>query len=552
MEWLHAEDTWHQRLLERHAQEFSTLHEISQALCATHDLESLLRLAIKRVVVLLAAEAATVLLFDEETDELYCQTTNDRQRGEEQCAAQGRFPVTQGIAGWVLRNATSVLVPDAPQDPRFHPHVDTRIGVLPRAYLCVPLKTGRRKIGVLTVASTSYDSFSLDDLSLVEAFAHQLTVAIENVHLRCELRQADTQVFATQRSCQANHTPVRRFATLVGESPSMQEVYRLVERVLETTTTVLITGESGTGKELIARGIHEHGLRAQGPFVAINCAAIPDTLLEAELFGYERGAFTDAVQRKIGRFELAAGGTLFLDEVSEMSTALQAKLLRVLQEKQFDRLGGTTSLSADVRIIAATNRALPRLIAEGKFREDLFYRLNVYPIPLPPLRERQGDILLLAQHLLQRSSQALNKPIVGFSREASTLLCRYQWPGNIRELENTVERAALLCQRSLITVDDLPPLRQNQSCSPLQSLAPQLPQGKMTFAELEKRCVEQALEQANYNCVQASRLLGLSRTQLRTRMKNYGLERQKAAWRYNEVLLKPSFGTEERQTGVVQ
>jgi transcriptional regulator with PAS, ATPase and Fis domain len=303
----------------------------------------------------------------------------------------------------------------------------------------------------------------------------------------------------------------------------MQEVYRLVDRILPTTTTVLITGESGTGKELIARAIHAHGARAQGPFIAVNCAAIPESLLEAELFGYERGAFTGAVQRKPGRFELAAGGSLFLDEIGEMNPALQAKLLRVMQDKRFERLGGTATLATDARIIAATNRDLPQLLAEGKFRADLFYRLNVYPIPLPPLRERQEDILPLAEHFLRRYSRELRKEGLSWSREASALLLRYAWPGNVRELENVVERAVLLCQGHVVTARELSLCLQERPPGQGVSSAAFGAQG-MTLAELEKGCILQALEQTHYNRVQASKLLGVSRTQLRTRLKKHGLE----------------------------
>jgi two-component system NtrC family response regulator len=336
------------------------------------------------------------------------------------------------------------------------------------------------------------------------------------------MEQRETDLAGHQAKYQP--APLTRFGPLIGESPAMREVYRLAEHVLSTATTVLLTGESGTGKELVARVIHSAGARSKGPFVAINCAAIPETLLEAELFGYEKGAFTGAVQRKPGRFELAGGGTLFLDEIGETSPALQAKLLRVLQEKQFERLGGTATQVTDSRIIAATNRELRSLITEGRFREDLFYRLNVYPIPLPPLRERPEDVLPLALHFLKKSNGALGKEVSGFSPEVQALLCGYHWPGNIRELENIIERAVILCQGSRVSVHDLPLcIRQQPSKLSVSGAVVKFPLRCMTLAELEKQCIVQALQQANYNRLQASKLLGLSRTQLRTRMKNHGL-----------------------------
>ena len=316
-----------------------------------------------------------------------------------------------------------------------------------------------------------------------------------------------------------------RFETLIGESPGMQEVYRLIERILNTAVTVLITGESGTGKELVARVIHSKGPRAKGPFIAINCAAIPETLLEAELFGYEKGAFTGATQRKPGRFELASGGTLFLDEIGEMSLGLQAKLLRVLQEQRFERLGGTATLATDARIIAATNRDPTRLIADGRVREDLFYRLNVYPIHVPPLRERKEDLLPLALHFLRKHGRGLQKEVVGLSKEAGKMLSRYHWPGNVRELENAMERAVIVCRGATVTAQDLPvSLKEQLPGQTLRTAVFTLPPEGIDLAELEKQLIYQALQQVNFNKSKASKLLGLSRTQLRTRMKHYGLK----------------------------
>jgi two-component system, NtrC family, response regulator AtoC len=297
-----------------------------------------------------------------------------------------------------------------------------------------------------------------------------------------------------------------------------------VNLVLNTQATVLLTGESGTGKDLIARALHYQGPRAKGPFIAINCAAIPEMLLEAELFGYERGAFTGATQRKPGRFELAAGGTLFLDEIGDMSLILQAKLLRVLQDKKFERVGGTETLTTDARIVASTNQDLERLMAEGRFRSDLYYRLNVYPISLPPLREHLEDLRSLTMYFLKRYSQELRKEVLGISKDAMGLLERYTWPGNVRELENVIERAVILCQGTVVTAQELPSLREQNRAPVLSGDAFQLPPGGIILAELEKELIRQALERTHQNKSHAAQLLGLSRTQLRTRMRHYGLE----------------------------
>jgi two-component system, NtrC family, response regulator AtoC len=294
--------------------------------------------------------------------------------------------------------------------------------------------------------------------------------------------------------------------------------------VLNTPATVLLMGESGTGKELIARVVHYQGPQAKGPFIAVNCAAIPETLLEAELFGYERGAFTGATQRKPGRFELAAGGTLFLDEIADMSAVLQAKLLRVLQQREFERVGGTETLKTDARIVAATNQNLDQLMAEGKFRPDLYYRLNVYPISLPPLRERQEDLGPLTMFFLKRYSQELKKEVQGISKEAMGLLERYTWPGNVRELENVIERAVILCRGTVVTPQELPSLREHLRAPVLSGDTFRLPAGGIVLSELEKELIRQALEQTHQNKSHAAKKLGLSRTQLRTRMRQYGLE----------------------------
>jgi two-component system, NtrC family, response regulator AtoC len=359
---------------------------------------------------------------------------------------------------------------------------------------------------------------------LLEAFGNQLALAIENARLIQELQAAQERLSEENRYWREAMAPTVQFETLVGESRRMQDVYRLVQRVLNTTATVLLTGESGTGKDLIARVLHYQGPRAKGPFIAVNCAAIPETLLEAELFGYERGAFTGATQRKPGRFELAAGGTLFLNEIGDMSTVLQAKLLQVLQDKQFERLGGTETITTDARIVAATNQDLERLITEGRFRRDLFYRLNVYPIPLPPLRERQEDLGPLTMFFLNRFSQILRKEVLGISKEAMGLLERYSWPGNVRELENVLERAVILAQGTVVTAQDVPALREHLKAPVPSGDAFRLPSGGIILAEMEKSLIQQALEHSHQNKSRAAILLGLSRTQLRTRMRHYGLE----------------------------
>jgi DNA-binding NtrC family response regulator len=317
------------------------------------------------------------------------------------------------------------------------------------------------------------------------------------------------------------------FGQMIGRSPLLREALTRATQVARTGTTVLLTGESGTGKELVARAIHYASSRANGPFVAVNCAALPDTLLESELFGHERGAFTGADRQKPGRFELATHGTLFLDEIGELSAAVQVKLLRVLQEREFQRLGGTATLKADVRLIAATNRDLMAEMAAGRFRSDLFYRLGVFNVHLPPLRERDDDVLLLADAFVRTLAVKMGKGDVTLSRDARELLRRHPWPGNVRELQNAIERALILAEDALISAEHLgigsrPPA---DATIPALTTPPAEDASTMlTIAEREKRLIVEALQRTHGHQKRAAALLGLTRFQLYGRLKRYHIE----------------------------
>jgi transcriptional regulator with PAS, ATPase and Fis domain len=311
------------------------------------------------------------------------------------------------------------------------------------------------------------------------------------------------------------------FQNIVGRSKKMQEVLALVERVAPTNSTVLIGGESGVGKDLIARAIHQNSRRANGPFIKINSTAIPDTLFESELFGFERGAFTGALASKPGKFELADKGTLFLDEIGDVPAPIQVKLLRVLQEREFERLGGTKTLKVDVRMIAATNRDLRAALEEGTFREDLYYRLNVVPIDIPPLREHKEDIPDLVNHFLARFAAESEKPLEGITRAALDALGEYHWPGNVRQLENVVERAVALTSGPVIDVQDIH-LDGTPGKAPAATQDNFLPEG-MTLEQWEDSMIREALRRANGNKSQAARLLGLSRNALRYRLGKIGV-----------------------------
>ena len=336
---------------------------------------------------------------------------------------------------------------------------------------------------------------------------------------------------------------------LVGDSPAIRQIYAVVEKVADTPSTVLITGESGTGKELVARALHDNSSRRTGPFIKINCAAIPKTLMESELFGYEKGAFTGAVGSKPGRFELAHGGTLFLDEIGEIPVEMQVKLLRVLQESEFERVGGIKTIKVDVRLLTATNRDLAAEIASGGFRDDLFYRLNVVPIHLPALRERRQDIPMLVDHFIARFNERLKKQITGADPEAVERLVAHNWPGNIRELENVIERTILFCERPRIQIEDLPrefgggTVSSSQPdlvaaaaavpapASPAPSAAPPVGEEVGSLKEavrveterVERDLIQRALDETGGNVTQAARKLQISRKRLQTKMKEQGL-----------------------------
>ena len=341
--------------------------------------------------------------------------------------------------------------------------------------------------------------------------------ALQDQELQREVKQLRAQV-------------VRRYAfhNLIGKSPSMQDIYTKIEQVADSRTTVLIAGESGTGKELVAKALHYNSGRRERPFIALNCAAIPETLIESELFGHEKGSFTDATARRVGQFELANTGTLFLDEIGDLSAMTQAKLLRVLQEREFTRVGGVQSIKVDVRIVAATNQNLEELVRKGQFREDLYYRINVIALYLPPLRERGEDIPLLAKHFLAKRIEEENRPPQEFSKDAVDLLSRYPWPGNVREMENIIEQAFIWSKGSdTITPEHLPTILKNDTRS--TSLRDDTLAGRLSLEkavmEFEREIILDALKRTNYIQTHAANLLGISRRMLKYRMDTLGIGR---------------------------
>jgi transcriptional regulator with GAF, ATPase, and Fis domain len=386
-----------------------------------------------------------------------------------------------------------------------------------RSFLKVRSMAGEQVLG-LGFFSKRPDAYSMGDVPTARRIADCISVAVSHEQLAdVERQRAEAcvrdEVLKAQVKSVVHATHQSQDAAIIGQSPAWRDALKSATQVAATEATTLLQGESGTGKEVVARFIHRHSPRKNGPFVAINCAALPETLLESELFGYERGAFTGAQVAKPGQIELAAGGVLFLDEVSEMSPSAQAKFLRVLQEREFQRLGGTRSVKANVRVIAATNRNLCEAVEEGAFREDLFYRLEVFDIHLPPLRERRADIPLLAAAFLDDIRRSLGRSPVGLTRDALALLLAHDWPGNVRELRNALERAAIVCGAALIA-------REHLQLHPRS--APSVTKDLQT---VERRRIEQALRETDGNKSRAASRLGLTRTQLYVRLRKYDLER---------------------------
>ncbi len=423
----------------------------------------------------------------------------------------------------LIHDAQTELRPDSPGD---------RLIIDPggRSCLIVPLMFGERSGGGLYFGKRQPNWFDRLDVEIASGIAGQVVVAVQHQRLAEEQRRL-AQVEGRARKLEQRVASLRDalderygFDRIVGRSPALKEALTLGARVAPNETTALITGESGTGKELVARAIHTTSPRAEGPFVTLNCAALPETLLESELFGHEKGSFTGADRQRPGRFELAAAGTLFLDEVGELPPTVQAKLLRVLQDGEFVRVGGTTTLHANVRIIAATNRDLERAVEDGLFREDLYYRLNVFRIHLPPLRERGDDVLLLAEHFVRDLGPQMGKPDVGLSRDARDALLAHVWPGNIRELQNAIERALILSEGGLLTAAQLGIVPRSDRAAAPAFPAPSPSQPDQPLSEVEKRLVLDALARAKGNKSVAAKVLGITRSQLYTRLKRFGLE----------------------------
>ncbi len=468
-------------------------------------------------------ERATLVLLDQTGERLIIRKSYGLTKEEEQ---RGVYGLNEGITGQVFRTRSPFVVPDIKKEPLFLNRTKARDNLITKekiSFIGVPVILSGEPVGVLTVDRLFGPEVSFEEdvrfLTVVAALIAQFLSLHQAIHKKEEsLIEENRSLKAELKGRYARHN-------IIGSSKAMHEVLLAVEKVAPTRATVLILGESGTGKELIARAIHQASPRQECPFIKINCAAVPETLLESELFGHEKGAFTGAAARKKGRFELADSGTLFLDEIGELPLSLQAKLLRVLQEQQFEPLGATRTVTVDVRLIAATNRSLDQAVNDGNFRADLYYRLNVIPIVLPPLRSRREDIPPLVEHFV-RESNRLNGRNVRLSKDVLGLLIAYNWPGNVRELQNLIERLVIMADGDCIQPSDIPSFMSGDETCVLG--APAAGRAPLSLYEIERREIEDALTRNNWIQARAARALGLTQRQIGYKIKKYQIASPRA------------------------
>jgi transcriptional regulator with GAF, ATPase, and Fis domain len=487
------------------ARNLSALLKISRVVHAIRDLEELQAQLLDLIFEVVPASRGAIMLADSGAQEFSSLYARTRQAGQPQLVR-----VSRTIACQVMNEDVAILGMDVAASDKLREVESLAISEV-RSLLCVPLSVFQRVIGCIYLDNTNASGrFNEDHLQLVAAIAGISAVALDNARRQQWLEQENQRLMAE----------IKQEQSLIGEAPRMREIYQFLAKVAPTDSTVLIEGESGTGKELAARALHRNGGRGNKPFVAINCAAIPETLLESDLFGHERGSFTGATAQKKGRLEVADGGVVFLDEIGELAPALQVKLLRVLQEREFERVGGTHTIKVDIRLIAATNRDLNEAVRLGVFRQDLYYRLAVVKLTMPALRDHKEDIPMLTRHFVQKYAKRCKVKPKPVSREAMAALVNYDWPGNIRELENAIERALVMGSPEMVQLEDLP-----------ESLLEQAPAEDMTEGRyqasvkaVKKQLIIDAVEQSNGNYVEAAVILGMHPNNLHRLIRNLGLK----------------------------
>lgn len=495
-------------------EKFNTLLEINTLINSNYgDATSLLTQILESATRLTAGEASSLILKNEEDGKLYFEIA---------LGPKGRdikkFSLNpgEGIAGWVAEHSQSLIVNDVETDSRFYGDISKSIDFPTYSILAVPMVVREKCVGLFEIINKKDKKyFTQSDLQWLEIFAVQAAIAIENAKY---LEKAREEIGYLRDQIIVD----KGYHVLIAKSPDIVEKLELIERIAKTDSSVLILGESGVGKELIAEQVHLKSNRKSGPFVRVNCAALPEGLLESELFGHVKGAFTDAFQNRLGRFELANGGTIFLDEIGDLPLKLQAKLLRVLQQKTFERVGSSDTVTVDVRIVAATNRDIDSQVKRGEFRSDLYYRLNVLPIYVPPLRQRKDDIAALADFFLKKFSLETKKQFTGFTDQAVEQMLSYPWPGNVRELENAVERAVVIAKEKTIGARDL--LIGDVAMGRDEYRGKSLKDALTIF---KKHFISSALDEHQWNQTETSKVLDIQRTYLSRLIKELGIANPK-------------------------
>lgn len=516
-----AEDSDGVSAISAQEQEFrnlSCLYEITRHLASATSLQECLEKTVQTLSEHKGMDNGTVSIVNPVTGMLEIEVAHGISA---EARKRGRYSLGEGITGRVVASGEAIVVPQIGDEPLFLNRTRTRGPVRKKrsSFLCVPILAGQQAIGALSIDRVYPEPLgaaSEQDLRFLTVVSGLISETVQRVLRVNEEKEALHQENTRLRR---ELTAKNRIEKIIGNSSRMQEVFDMVHRVADSSATVLLRGESGTGKTMVARALHHNSSRAEGPFVVVNCAALPETLLESELFGHEKGAFTGAVAMKKGRFELAQGGTLFLDEIGEISPAVQVKLLNVIQERTFQRLGSARTISTDLRLVAATNRNLEQAVEQKKFREDLYYRLNVFPVYLPPLRERRTDILLLAEFFLEQYAQENRKNIRRISTPAIDLLVQYHWPGNVRELQNCMERAVLICDGQTVDSTHLPPTLQSR-----ESVASERPLSLTVAVEnFERELIVEALKKHNGNQTRAARTLETTLRIINYKIHRYGI-----------------------------
>jgi transcriptional regulator with GAF, ATPase, and Fis domain len=537
-------------------QRLKLLFELGCAFAERIELDELIPLVVEKCRQTLAVQGVSVMMLDRDRNELYFPYVSQDNREVAERLSALRFPADRGLAGEALSTGRAVKVDDAQNDPRLYREVDRHTGMMTRSLMAVPLISSRGPVGVIeAINPVSGAPFGADDLNFLETLAGGIAVALENARLHGQIKESEARLRTQVAALRSDIERDRIRAEMIGTGQAMERIFRLMEAAAASDITVLIQGETGTGKELVARGIHRASARGDRPFMVINCAAVPEALLESELFGHRRGAFTGAVRDQIGLLRAADGGVVFLDEIGDMPITMQAKLLRFLENGEVIPIGEARAHRTDVRVLCATNRDLREEVARRNFREDLYYRVAAFPITLPPLRERREDIPPLASRFTTAAAERDGRRIGGIDAAAMKTLVNYDWPGNVRELLHAMERAvAIAPEGQMITVAELapwmssiidanaavdpnasemPPTETKPMVPPKASAVPPAqiapPQGAAVVplrearSQFEAEYLRNALSRCGGNVSKAARMVGVSRVSLQKKMKEYGL-----------------------------